>query len=114
MLLAGINFLAHLRLLYQDFSGYESEEVRWYLMVFFVLSIFLTLTHEIDDSAQLWFSATHSFFTAASVMTTTGFASADYGLWGHPAIALIFLAMLVGGNAGSTAGGVKVIRYVMW
>ncbi|ADV45887.1 TrkH family potassium uptake protein [Nitratifractor salsuginis] len=113
MLLAGINFLAHLRLLYRDFSGYKSEEVRWYLIVFFVLSIFLTLTHEIDDSAQLWFSATHSFFTVASVMTTTGFASTNYGVWGHPAIALIFLAMLVGGNAGSTAGGVKVIRYVV-
>jgi trk system potassium uptake protein TrkH len=113
MLLAGINFLAHLRLLYRDFSGYKSEEVRWYLIVFFVLSVALTLTHEIDDSAELWFSATHSFFTVASVMTTTGFASTNYGVWGHAAIALIFLAMLVGGNAGSTAGGVKVIRYVV-
>ncbi len=113
MLLAGINFLAHLRLLYKDPSGYWSEEVRWYLIVFFAISIALTLTHEIVDSATLRFSITHSFFTVASVMTTTGFASTDYGLWGHSAIALIFLAMLVGGNAGSTAGGVKVIRYVV-
>jgi len=113
MLLAGINFLAHLRLFYRDFSAYKSEEIRWYLIIFLLLSIALTFTHEINDSAELDFSLTHSFFTVASVMTTTGFASTDYGLWGHPAIALIFLAMLVGGNAGSTAGGVKVIRYVV-
>ena len=113
MILAGINFLAHLRLLYRDPSGYLSEEVRWYLIVFFVLSVALTLTHEIVDTATLSFSLTHSFFTVASVMTTTGFASTNYGVWGHAAIALIFLAMLVGGNAGSTAGGVKVIRYVV-
>jgi len=46
-------------------------------------------------------------------MTTTGFATTDYALWGHYAIGIIFLAMFIGGNAGSTAGGVKVIRYVI-
>jgi len=49
----------------------------------------------------------------ASVLTTTGFATLDYEQWGHIAISVIFIAMLVGGNAGSTAGGVKVIRYIV-
>jgi trk system potassium uptake protein TrkH len=113
MLLAGINFLAHLRLLHRDYSGIRSEEVRWYLILFVLLSVVLTLTHENLAYDTLYHSATHSFFTVASVMTTTGFASIDYGQWSHPAIALIFLAMFMGGNAGSTAGGVKVIRYVV-
>ena len=113
MLLAGINFLAHLRLFYKDTSGYKSEEVKWYIIVFLTLSMLLTMTHDIIDADTLFDSATHSFFTIASVMTTTGFATTDYGQWGHAAIALIFLGMLVGGNAGSTAGGVKVIRYVV-
>ena len=113
MMLSGINFLAHLRLLYKDTSGYRSEEVRWYLIVFVVLGALVTLTHEWIGMDGLWHSATHSFFTVASVMTTTGFASTDYGQWSHAAIALIFIAMFVGGNAGSTAGGVKVIRYVV-
>jgi trk system potassium uptake protein TrkH len=47
------------------------------------------------------------------VLTTTGFATLDYSQWGHLAISLIFVAMLIGGNAGSTAGGVKVIRYIV-
>ena len=113
MLLSGINFLAHLRLLYRDPSGYRSEEVRWYLIVFLLFGMGVTFTHEWIASDTLWHSATHSFFTVASVMTTTGFASTDYGLWSHAAIALIFMSMFVGGNAGSTAGGVKVIRYVV-
>jgi trk system potassium uptake protein TrkH len=113
MLLAGINFLAHLRLLHRDFSGYRSEEVRWYLALFVGISVALTLTHEGLSYDTLGHSATHSFFTVASVMTTTGFASIDYGRWSHLAVALIFLAMFLGGNAGSTAGGIKVIRYVV-
>jgi len=113
MLLSGINFLAHLRLLYRDTSGYRSEEVRWYLAIFLFLAVLLTMTHHLVGGDELWHSATHSFFTIASVMTTTGFATLDYGTWSHAAIALIFLAMFIGGNAGSTAGGVKVIRYVV-
>ena len=113
MLLSGINFLAHLRMLYRDGSGYRSEEVRWYLLIFVLLGLVVTLTHEWVGGDSFWHSATHSFFTVSSVMTTTGFASTDYGGWSHAAIAMIFLAMFVGGNAGSTAGGVKVIRYVV-
>ncbi len=113
MLLSGINFLAHLRFLYKDSSGYESEEVKWYFITFLLLSLFLTFTHDIIDKDTFYHSLTHSFFTIASVMTSTGFASIDYGLWGHDAIALIFIAMLTGATAGSTAGGVKIIRYVI-
>jgi trk system potassium uptake protein TrkH len=47
-------------------------------------------------------------------MTTTGFASIDYSTWGNLAVALVLIAMIIGGNAGSTAGGVKVIRYIIY
>jgi trk system potassium uptake protein TrkH len=113
MLLSGINFLAHLRLFYKDTSGYKAEEVKAYLIIFLILSTLVTLTHDFVDGDSLFHSATHSFFTIASIMTTTGFATVDYSLWGHSAIALIFVAMFIGGNAGSTAGGVKVIRYIV-
>ncbi len=113
MMLSGVNFLAHLKLLYKDTSGFKTAEVRWYFTVFIVLSTALTAVH-IDLSGDgLAHAATHAFFTIASVMTTTGFATLDYGRWSHLAIAIIFIAMLIGGNAGSTAGGIKVIRYVV-
>jgi len=113
MFLSGINFLAHLKLFNGDDSGYRMEEVKWYTGIFLLFSFFLTLDHYLTSSDSLGHAATHASFTIASVMTTTGFASLDYAQWGSGAVALIFLAMLVGGNAGSTAGGFKVSRLVV-
>ena len=113
MIISGINFLAHLRVYHKDFSGYKTEEVKWYITVFVLLSIALTFIH-MDIGGDTFYDASkHAFFTIASVMTTTGFATIDYGTWSHLAVAVIFLAMFVGGNAGSTAGGIKVIRHVI-
>ena len=113
MMLSGINFLAHLKLYHKDFSGYKSEEVRWYLSLFLLLSLVLTFVH-IDISGDNFYDAfKNASFTIASVMTTTGFATIDYGSWSHLAIATIFVGMLLGGNAGSTAGGIKIIRHVI-
>ncbi len=113
MLISGINFLAHLRLIHGDFSGYKSEEVIYYLIIFSVLASILSISHFSTSDISFTSSITHSFFTIASVMTTTGFATMDYGAWGHLAVAIIFISMLIGGNTGSTAGGVKVIRYIV-
>jgi len=113
MILSGINFLAHLRLIHGDLSGYRSEEVRYYLIIFMILAIILSIAHFLTSNISLSSSITHSFFTIASVLTTTGFATTDYGSWGHLAVAIIFIPMLIGGNTGSTAGGVKVIRYIV-
>ena len=113
MLLAGINFLAHLKFYHKDISGYKSEEVRWYLIIFVALSLALSFVH-MDISGDSFYDALkHSSFTIASVMTTTGFATIDYGSWSHLAIAIIFVGLLMGGNAGSTAGGIKIIRHVI-
>jgi len=113
MIISGVNFLAHLRVYHKDFSGYKTEEVKWYIIVFVFLSIALTFIHMDIGGDKFYDASKHAFFTIASVMTTTGFATIDYGTWSHLAVAVIFLAMFVGGNAGSTAGGIKVIRHVI-
>ncbi|WP_024791815.1 TrkH family potassium uptake protein [Lebetimonas sp. JS138] len=113
MFLSGMNFLAHIKLLNKDFSGYKSEEVMWYTLIFFVLATVLTLVHYFTSHDSFFFSLTHSFFTISSILTTTGFATLDYSTWGQAAIAIVFLAMLIGGNTGSTAGGIKTIRFVV-
>ncbi|BCD68526.1 TrkH family potassium uptake protein [Nitratiruptor sp. YY09-18] len=113
MFLSGINFIAHLKAFSKDFSGYRSEEVVWYTVIFVFLSVALSLTHIFIGHDNLFHAVTHSFFTISSIITTTGFASTDYGQWSSVAIAIIFIPMFIGANAGSTAGGVKVIRYVV-
>jgi trk system potassium uptake protein TrkH len=113
MFISGINFIAHVKLMKKDFSGYKSEEVIWYTIIFFILSASVSLVHYLNSNDTLFFALTHGFFTISSILTTTGFATLDYSQWGQAAIALIFTAMLIGGNAGSTAGGIKVIRFVV-
>jgi len=114
MIISGINFLAHLKLFSTGrLDGYKREEVLWYMTIFIVLSLILGSVDVFVDYDSTFHALTHSFFTVASVLTTTGFATLDYEQWGHIAISVIFVAMLVGGNAGSTAGGVKVIRYIV-
>ncbi|QCI27675.1 TrkH family potassium uptake protein [Caminibacter pacificus] len=113
MLLSGINFIAHIKAMKGDFSGFKNEETKWYIGLFLVLSVALTLVHYFQSNDTLFFDATNAFFTISSILTTTGFATLDYSQWGQAAIAIIFMAMLLGGNAGSTAGGPKIIRYIV-
>ena len=114
MILSAINFLAHLKLFSKgSFEFYKKEEVVWFLTIFLVLSIALSLIEIIKNNDTISHAITHSFFTISSIITTTGFATLDYEKWGHLAVATIFIAMFIGGNSGSTAGGVKVIRYIV-
>jgi len=113
MLLSGINFLAHLKAVHGNTDGYRSEEVRWYLTLFLLLSVALTGAHYAVSSDGLSYSVTHAFFTVASLLTTTGFATINYEQWGAVPVAIMLIAMLLGGNAGSTAGGMKIIRYIV-
>lgn len=113
MLIGGINFLAHLKWLHGERSGYRCEEVRWYLRMFIFLSAALGYYLFFYEDTAAFSALTHAAFNVASLMTTTGFATVDYDGWRHDAVALIIIAMMVSGNAGSTAGGIKVIRWVI-
>lgn len=113
MVVSGITFLAHLRLFHKDVRGYQNEETFWYLIVFIILACSLTLFRYVSSGDSFWYSLTHASFNIAALMSTTGFASADYEMWGSVAVSLAFLAMIASGNGGSTAGGVKIIRYVV-
>ena len=113
MILSGVNFLAHLKIYHKDFSGYKSEELRLYIISFLLLSILLTFVHVDISDSSIYDACKHSFFTIASILTTTGFATIDYSNWSHLSVSIIFIAMLIGGNAGSTAGGIKVIRLLI-
>jgi trk system potassium uptake protein TrkH len=113
MFISGMNFIAHIKLLKGDFSGYKSEEIKWYIIIFLAFSTSLSLVHYYHSHDSLFFSFTNGYFTITSILTCTGFATVNYDTWTHLAQALILVTMLFGGNAGSTAGGIKTIRFVV-
>src|SRR5699024_6935691 len=53
----------------------------------------------------------HAAFNVVSVVSTTGYATADYSLWGNAAIGLFFGLLFIGGCTGSTSGGIKIFRF---
>lgn len=114
MTISGINFLAHIRFFKGDASCYNTEETKWYIGLIIFLSVILTLIHTFNSQDSFFAALTHSFFTVSTLATTTGFMSTDYEQWGQFALAITILAMMMSANAGSTAGGVKIIRYILF
>ncbi|MEC9376968.1 MAG: TrkH family potassium uptake protein [Candidatus Neomarinimicrobiota bacterium] len=114
MFLAGVNFSLHFRAIHGDIKTYiKDKEFLAYLggVLIVTLVVFSAVSFQGDSLNALNFR--DSLFTTISILTTTGYSSADYELW--PAfVQLILLAlMFVGGMGGSTGGGMKVIRVML-
>lgn len=114
MFLAGVNFSLHYYALTGKIDRYfKDPELRFYFFFLVICGLFLTFNiwgPVYDNFAE---SLRVSFFQATSIMTTTGFATADFNIWPQPSRMLLVLMMFVGGCAGSTGGGMKVVRIMI-
>ena len=112
MVMAGMNFALYYRLLIGDFRNFfKDTEMKVYLGIFGIISLLIALNLVSsgtfgDFPTSLRFAA----FQSASIITTTGYATADFAQWPEFSKNLLFFLMFVGGSAGSTGGGMKVIR----
>ncbi len=114
MLLSGTNFLIHYSLIKRDFSKItENEEFKFYLFIIFIIGTIITATLFLKMDKPLELSFRESFFQVISIITCTGFATADYLTWTTFAWVILFFSMFIGGSTGSTAGGIKVIRHLI-
>ncbi len=112
MVLAGINF----SLYYGIFSGnvkafFKNSELRSYLKILLGASIIVIIA--IIPVYGVKNSFRHGIFQVVSIMTTTGFRTVDFDQWPALAKMVLFALMFVGGCSGSTAGGIKVVRWVI-
>lgn len=118
MLLAGVNFAMY-------FFGYkkkffkitENEELRYYIYIVLGASLIIMISL-LDFSNSISFASVEkawrdAFFTISSLMTTTGFITVDYMTWKPVTWVVIVVIMLMGASAGSTSGGIKVVRVVI-
>ena len=114
MLIGGINF----SMLYFIAKGMfgkalRNEELRTYLgvLIGFTLVITGVLFYSSDQGLEKSFR--DSVFQVVTIITTTGFSTANYATWAPFAYMLILFLMFTGGSAGSTAGGVKIVRHLV-
>ncbi len=112
MLLGGMPFTLYVALLRnRRVDLFRDQQVRGFLTsaVAISLTLFIALLFagETRTTDQLF---THAVFNVVSILTTTGFASTDYTLWGPFAVAIFFIIAFIGGCSGSTSGGLKIFR----
>jgi trk system potassium uptake protein TrkH len=112
MLVAAMSFTLQWKALTgRGFRLFRDVEHRVFLMAFVLLAggtAFLVAGGVPDEE-----TVRASAFSTASLLSTTGFATADYNLWADGARVLLLAALVLGGCAGSSAGGAKVVRYVI-
>lgn len=127
MFVAGTNFvLTYFSMKGKFRSVFQNDEFKYYffgvlgltfLIAFLILnyqdpSLKTTISHP-----KIWgeteSAIRHSVFQVLAILTTTGFVSADFTMWNALATILIFSLFFVGGSAGSTSGGVKIVRHII-
>ncbi len=115
MLIAGTNFTV----LYFFFTGrlrrvWQSDEFRLYLFIVFCLAIGLTFYLYMKDHFIFLDAFRTALFQIVAILTTTGYVTADYTGWGTGITVLFFVLFFGGACAGSTSGGIKLIRHLVF
>lgn len=114
MFLAGINFSLYFFILKGKFSELrKNTELKAYLAIFFGAIILISL-FLLPHYGNIFTALRYSSFQVATIMTTTGYMSADYITWSPAVHFILFMLFFTGGCAGSTSGGVKVVRWCVF
>ncbi len=113
MTICGISFPLYLTMLRKRSlaPAREHEETWWYLGIIAASSVIVLIEHEVEQFAE---APVDIVFNLVSIITTTGYATGDYDAWPLLGKEIILLMMIGGGCAGSTAGGLKVSRFILW
>jgi len=105
MFLAGMSFILHYQFLRGNWKAIKGEEFRLYWIIL-VVAILLLI------GSQGFNSYREGMFQAISIMTTTGFVTADFGSWHSGARVVLLALMFIGACSGSTGGAIKVVRFL--
>ncbi len=113
MMLFGINFNLYYYLLLGDVvSVFKSEELRCYLGIILAATLLIAL-NILPIYGGFGTSVRYAFFQVSSIITTTGYTTADYTLWPGFSQTILVMIMFIGAMAGSTGGGIKVSRIIV-
>jgi len=114
MLLAGINFSLHYRLIKGDLRIFgRDSECRVFLILVAVFVALITLDIHGSVYNSVGQSLRHAAFQVSSIITTTGFVTADYETWPAFSQLILLVCMFLGAMAGSTGGGMKIMRIML-
>jgi trk system potassium uptake protein TrkH len=114
MILAGMNFtLSYFGMHLRFKKVFRNEELRWYIGFIILFAFIVMLVLNLHQDLETEASIRNALFQVVSIMTTTGYVTADYLSWIPFLGYIILLLMFIGGSTGSTGGSIKIMRIVM-
>lgn len=115
MFLFGVNFNFYFFILMKRVKeAFGIEEICWYFIIYMTAAVLIAVNLTFATENGFFYNFHHSLFQCASVMTTTGFSSVDFDLWPQFSKMIMLGLMFIGACAGSTGGGMKVSRYIIY
>ena len=112
MMLGGVPFFLFVRLLNgQAKPLFRDKQVRFFITFLVIVAATIASYRVVKEGVVPVDAFVHALFNVTSVVTTTGYASQDYSLWGPFVVVLFFFLTFVGGCSGSTSGGMKIFRF---
>ncbi len=115
IILAGTNLTLWFRAIAQRKpQSFRDDELRWYLIILAVGSAILVSNLIAEGTYGAADGVRQGVFQAASIMTGTGYSTADFAAWSELALATLFILMFFGGCTGSPTGALKVMRVVLF
>lgn len=112
MAIGAMPFFLFVRLLHGQYQPLlRDQQIRFFLKFLLLVALIITLYRIVMEDAMPVTAFIHALFNITSVVTTTGYASQDYTLWGPLVVVIFFFLTFVGGCSGSTAGGMKIFRF---
>lgn len=113
MMLFGVNFSCYYLLLVKRFKDLlKNEELRVYLLILLSSTLVIAL-NIMSRFANFGEALLNSYFQVTSVMTTTGYTTADFNTWPELSRIIMLIVMCIGASVGSTGGGIKVARFII-
>lgn len=113
MILFGVNFNAYYLIIFRKWKrALAMSEVKCYFVIV-AISTGIIFSQIYGKTLGVWDALRHSAFQVATIITTTGFSTADFDLWSQTAKTVLVILMFVGACAGSTGGGIKVSRFII-
>ena len=114
ILLSSINFAVYFLVITKRLGEVlRSDELRYFLLIVLGAGALITANLLLSTPISPLSAVRTSFFQAVSVISTTGFFTADFNLWPEFSRMILIALMVIGGSAGSTAGGLKVSRFLL-
>jgi trk system potassium uptake protein len=114
MFLGSLPFTLYLRGLKGHWSElFKDEQVRLFAAIILSLAVVISVWLAATGRFEFWSGFPHALFNVVSVISTTGYMTKDYALWGSFPVVIMAILLVFGGCTGSTAGGIKMLRFVI-